>query len=105
MVSYAGELGRIQAEAAAPSRAAMPSFGRMATDVARNNDDSRRQLEANMAAALALASPQDYRRWLLTYVRHLAGTHLPLCMLQSLAHVVSWLTMFGMARLRSIMNI
>jgi hypothetical protein len=35
--------------------------------------DSRGHLEANMAAALSLESPQEYRRWLLTYARFLSG--------------------------------
>lgn len=34
---------------------------------------SRAHLEANIAAALALQSPSDYRRWLLTYARNLSG--------------------------------
>ncbi len=34
---------------------------------------SRAHLEANMAAALALQSPAEYRRWLLTYARFLSG--------------------------------
>ncbi len=33
----------------------------------------RAHLETNMAASLALQSPAEYKRWLLTYVRHLAG--------------------------------
>ena len=40
---------------------------------ARSAADSRGHLEANMAAALALESPQEYRRWLLTYARFLSG--------------------------------
>ena len=35
--------------------------------------ESRGHLEANVAAALALESPQEYRRWLLTYARFLSG--------------------------------
>ena len=38
----------------------------------------RAHLEANMAAALALQSPQEYRRWLGTYASHLSGQPLPL---------------------------
>lgn len=40
---------------------------------ARAAQQSRGHLEANMAAAAALGSPQEYRRWLLTYARFLSG--------------------------------
>ena len=34
-------------------------------------DTDRAHLEANMAAALTLQSPQEYERWLLTYAQYL----------------------------------
>ena len=36
----------------------------------------RGHLEANMVAALALQSPQEFRRWLTNYACHLAGQNL-----------------------------
>ncbi|CAD7701890.1 unnamed protein product [Ostreobium quekettii] len=36
--------------------------------------DSRSHLEHNMAAALVLRSPKEYKRWLLLYIRHLVKT-------------------------------
>ena len=45
----------------------------MASCSARTAAESRAHLETNIAAALVLESPQEYRRWLLTYVRQLAS--------------------------------
>ena len=45
----------------------------MAAGPACTAAETREHLESNMAAALMLESPQEYRRWLLTYARHLAG--------------------------------
>lgn len=42
--------------------------------VARAQLESRGHLESNMAAAAALGSAEEYRRWLLTYARFLSGT-------------------------------
>ncbi|KAK9830498.1 hypothetical protein WJX72_012086 [[Myrmecia] bisecta] len=67
-----GELSRIQAEAGGSSSSAAMLAG-LATGRGRAAEESRAHLETNMAAALAMQSPQEYRRWLLTYVRHLAG--------------------------------
>ncbi len=33
--------------------------------------DARNHLEASMAAALILGEPQEYKRWLVMYVKHL----------------------------------
>lgn len=74
-----GELGQLQSEAVGSaaarrtdmlaSLAAPPAArGGQATGAA-----SRAHLEANIAAALALQSAADYRRWLLTYARHLSA--------------------------------
>ena len=35
--------------------------------------ESRGHLEANIASALALQSPSEWRRWLLSYAHHLGG--------------------------------
>lgn len=70
----AGDLGRLHAQASAV-RPPEPA-GRLAALCAgpsRVAAESRAHLEANVAAALMLESPQEYRRWLLTYVRFLAG--------------------------------
>lgn len=45
----------------------------LAVTLAATGAASRAHLEANIAAALALQSAADYRRWLLTYARHLSG--------------------------------
>ncbi len=70
-----GELGRLQS-AAARARGGSESDAMLAALTAapaRSAADSRGHLESNMAAALALESPQEYRRWLLTYARFLSG--------------------------------
>ena len=35
--------------------------------------DDRGRLEANLAGSLALGNSAEHKRWLTTYVRHLAG--------------------------------
>jgi hypothetical protein len=70
----AGDLDRLQAQAAAV-RPVDPAARLAAAASASWAADTRAHLESNVAAALALESPKEYRRWLLTYVRHLAGAH------------------------------
>lgn len=55
--------------------AALPRAGATALKVsgAPALHSSRAHLEGNLAAALALQSPQEYRRWLGTYARFLTG--------------------------------
>lgn len=59
---------------------------------ARSVETDRAHLEANMASALLLQSPREYRRWLLTYVRHLSQSE-PQCLfrlkMQDLSSAVS----------------
>lgn len=50
-------------------------MGSLAGGAAAGGAAGRAHLEANMAAALALQSPAEYKRWLITYVRHLSGAH------------------------------
>lgn len=69
-----GDLGRIQQQASSSGRGLPPgallnSSGSLRTGLGQG----RGHLEANMAAALALQSPQEYKRWLSTYASHLAG--------------------------------
>jgi len=74
-VAVTGELGKLQS-AAARARGGSESgvmLAALTAAPARSTADSRGHLEANMAAALALESPQEYRRWLLTYARFLSG--------------------------------
>ena len=65
-----GELESVQAAAAGSA-----PLGTLAPMLARGSaaDQSRAHLEANLASAAALASPGEYRGWLLAYVGHLAG--------------------------------
>ena len=71
----AGELAQIQA-AAGGAAAAHRQPAIMSTLTGSGGGASgRRHLESNMAAALVLQSAAEYKRWLLTYVRHLAGGH------------------------------
>ena len=75
----AGELGKLQS-AAARERGGSESAAMLAALAAaptRSAADSRGHLETNMAAAQALESPQEYRRWLLTYARFLSGAAEP----------------------------
>lgn len=71
----AGDLSRVQglALAAGSSSSAAP-LAALSTGASRRKGSDTAHLEANMAAALLLQSQQEYRRWLITYVRHLAGT-------------------------------
>ena len=74
MEACAGSLEAIQGQAQAA--AASSGSGRLALTAltgqdARSAETDRAHLEASMASALVLQSPQEYRRWLLTYVRHL----------------------------------
>ncbi|CAL8463095.1 g2629 [Coccomyxa elongata] len=71
----AGDLSQVQgqARAAVSSSPGVSGVGALVADHARTAEQDRAHLEANMAAALVLESQQEYRRWLLTYVRHLAG--------------------------------
>ena len=70
----AGSLEAIQGQAQAA--AANLGSGQLALTTltgqdAHSAETDRAHLEANMASALVLQSPKEYRRWLLTYVRHL----------------------------------
>ncbi|BDA47922.1 Protein HIRA [Coccomyxa sp. Obi] len=70
----AGDLSQVQGQAMAVSSSpGAAGVSALAADHARTAELDRAHLEANMAAALLLESQQEYRRWLLTYVRHLAG--------------------------------
>ena len=69
-----GDLGRVQQQASSsmrglPAASLLGSTGGLRAGVGQ----ARGHLEANMAAALALQSPQEYKRWLATYASHLAG--------------------------------
>ena len=67
----AGELAGLQAEALAGSAAGAPRAllaAKPSQQVA-----SRALLESNLAAALCLHSPHEYRRWLGTYAQLLSG--------------------------------
>lgn len=57
----------------ASSSAALASGLGMLTTARFRATLDRAHLESNMAAAHLLQSQQEYRRWLLTYVCHLAG--------------------------------
>jgi hypothetical protein len=77
-VCWTGDLGQVQAQAAGTG---MGAAGLAALPAPRRPSVDRAHLEANMAAALVLRSPREYRRWLLLYVRHLAGKgHAAPCM-------------------------
>eukprot|EP00887_Chlorella_sp_A99_P002134 scaffold21.g2134.t1 len=76
-----GELANLQADAL---RAALPTSGSgvavaalLPASAAQQRQASRCHLEANLAGALALRSQQEYRRWLVAYVRFLTehGEH------------------------------
>ncbi|KAL4441231.1 hypothetical protein ABPG77_011468 [Micractinium sp. CCAP 211/92] len=68
-----GEIATLQAEAL---RAAIPRPGlpglQLRLGVLQQAVASRAHLEASLCTALALQSPQEYRRWLLAYARFLA---------------------------------
>ncbi|KAJ9507589.1 hypothetical protein QJQ45_019230, partial [Haematococcus lacustris] len=72
MAATHGDLGRAQADVAAARRPGdVLAAARQAPDVLHRS--ARAHLEANVAAALALRSGPEWRRWLLTYVRQLAA--------------------------------
>ena len=64
----------MQAQAAGVAAGGGASLGQLTAP--RSPSVDRAHLEANMAAALLLRSPSEYRRWLLCYVCHLAGRYL-----------------------------
>ncbi|KAL0026450.1 hypothetical protein WJX79_010832 [Trebouxia sp. C0005] len=69
-----GDLGRIQQQASSSGRGLPPGTLLSSTGSLRTGlGQGRGHLEANMAAALALQSPEEYKRWLSTYASHLAG--------------------------------
>lgn len=69
----AGEISSLQAEVLRGSipRAALPGL-QVRQSAAAQALASRAHLEASLSTALALQSPQEYRRWLLAYARFLA---------------------------------
>ncbi|KAL4452249.1 hypothetical protein ABPG75_007911 [Micractinium tetrahymenae] len=68
-----GEIAEAQARAlrAAIPRSALPAL-QLRLGAAQQAAASRAHLEASLSTALALQSPQEYRRWLLAYARFLA---------------------------------
>ena len=77
MSSHAsGDLGRVQQQASS-SRRGLPAATLLGCSggLRAGLGQGRGHLEANMAAALALQSPQEYKRWLATYASHLAGQY------------------------------
>ena len=80
-------LGRIQAEVAVTRQPAdVLAAANQPAEVQRRAQ--RAHLECNVASALALQSPQEWRRWLVTYVRQLAADEdevgwLTVCMITS----------------------
>lgn len=72
-----GDLGRVQQQAST-SRRGLPAASLLGSTggLHAGMGQARGHLEANMAAALALQSPQEYKRWLATYASHLAGDFL-----------------------------
>ncbi len=71
LLPAAGELAGLQAEVLAGSQAAQPRT--MLAGRSMQQQQSRALLEGNLAAALCLRSPQEYRRWLGAYAQLLAG--------------------------------
>jgi hypothetical protein len=77
-----GELARLEAEASGSASARLPALGLFQQG---NSQSSRAHLETRLASALVLESQAEYRRWLLTYARHLGGElrlkayHVPTC--------------------------
>ena len=67
----AGELGQLQRDAVKAGRLPLRETVNARMNAAA---DDRGRLESNMAGSLALGNAAEYRRWLMTYVRHLAGT-------------------------------
>ena len=84
-----GDLGRVQQQASS-SRRGLPAASLLASSggLRAGLGQGRGHLEANMAAALALQSPQEYKRWLATYASHLAGEYTSLTILQQLVYQV-----------------
>lgn len=70
-VTAAGELTGLQAQVVAGSAACQPR-ALLAAKPAQHQQ-SRALLESNLAAALCLQSPQEYRRWLGAYAQLLTG--------------------------------
>jgi hypothetical protein len=74
----AGSLGRVQAEVASTRRPADVIAAANQPAVVQRRA-ARAHLECNVASALALQSPQEWRRWLVTYVRQLATDEDEVC--------------------------
>ena len=72
--SAVGDLSRVQQQASSSGRG-LPAASLLGASrgLHAGLGQGRGHLEANMAAALALQSAQEYRRWLATYAAHLAG--------------------------------
>lgn len=70
-LNVAGELARLEGDASTSA----PPHGppNLALWQKGKAQSSRAHLETRIAAALVLESQAEYRRWLLTYARHLAG--------------------------------
>lgn len=94
-----GDLSRVQQQASSSGRG-LPAASLLGASrgLHAGFGQGRGHLEANMAAALALQSPQEYKRWLATYASHLAGQSSHLLALSfglfqshaCLAHLTSW---------------
>ncbi len=71
--AYAGDLEAVQgqAQSAAGASSTQLALATLTGQDARSTDTDRAHLEANMASAVTLQSPQEYQRWLLTYVQYL----------------------------------
>ncbi|KAG1654795.1 hypothetical protein FOA52_005730 [Chlamydomonas sp. UWO 241] len=65
----AGSRGR----AAGPGGTAAAGLAQLATNAGEALQRERSQLEANIACCLALGSPAEYKRWLMTYVRKISA--------------------------------
>lgn len=73
-MSMTGDLSRIQQQAGSSGRGLAPGALLGVGLGSRGGlGQGRAHLEANMAAALALQSPHEYKRWLGTYASHLSG--------------------------------
>ena len=68
-----GELSRLQYEVAQQRRAEDVVGSALSQPAAQRQRNNRAHLEVNLAAALALQSPQEWKRWLITYVRQLSA--------------------------------
>lgn len=69
-----GDLSRVQQQASSSGRG-LPAASLLGSSrgLGAGLRQGRGHLEANMAAALALQSASEYKRWLSTYASHLAG--------------------------------